>query len=891
MITQSVFFLPSGQFGPLLDGIYDVRLVALSLLVAVLSSCMAMQVAVQARGLKASARLLALSTGSLALGGGVWAMHFIGMLAFDLCTPVAYDPWITVASVLPSVLAAGVALHLIARKTIQIQELLLGGTLVGLGVGAMHYSGMAAMQMGPVLRYDPLYFGLSLLVAVLLAVLALWIRFGLDRLVARLGEWGATLLSGLVMGLAISGMHYTGMLAARFAGELPAGERSTPGEDYVLALAICVAVLTLAGLVLGFNSLLRYRRLVDRLGLERERLRAIMDTVVDALVLIDRNGQIQEFNPAAEQLFGWRADEVIGQNVSLLMPEPFHSRHDGYLANYLQTRQAKIIGNAREVVALHKNQTTFPIRLALGHATLGGVDLFVGSITDLTQQKKQLADLQRAQSIIDESTDAIISKTPEGIITSWNKGAERLLGFTAEDAIGQPMLIAIPPDRTHEETDFLKRIAAGERVEHFETVRRKKDGTLREISVNLSPMRDHQGRIIGVSKIARDISEQKNSEKLRRGKEKAEQEAAARTELMLSMSHEIRTPMNLILGFTEVLLGSALSPEQQRHLQAVEGSAKALLQIIDKILDTVDIEQGKLSLDLHEFRLGGLLKRLETVFVEPTRAKGLSWAVECAVDLNLNCHGDDKRLEQVLGHLVDNAIKFTNEGSVRIRVRHEHAALLFEIVDTGIGMSGEQLARVFNPLTQADSALTRKFGGIGLGCTLSKQLVNLMGGRIGVESVLGLGSCFRVYVPTDLGRPQKLADASPVADVAPARLKVLAVDDVALNRKLVQALLGKHHEVVLAEGGEAAVEMAKTGAFDVILMDIQMPDMDGLEATRQIRAFEAGNRVRRTPIIALTANTTEADRQAALASGMDDFATKPIDVKVLNGLIARVTQA
>ena len=888
MNFDSRFFLPDGPFGPLLVGVHDFGMVGLSLLVAILSSCMAMQVAVQARSLQGVARGLALSTGSLALGGGVWAMHFIGMLAFDLCATAAYEPWLTAFSLLPSVLAAGVALHLIARQSIRPLELWVGGALVGLGVGAMHYTGMAALQMASVLRYDPAYFLLSLVVAVLLAVLALWIRFGIDTLPHRLGDWGVTLLSGTVMGLAISGMHYTGMLAARFAGVPSTVASSVVADHYLLALAIFAAVVGLTGLVAGFNLVLRYRGLVSRLELERERLRTIMDTVVDALVLIDRDGRIQEFNPAAEKIFGWRAQEVIGLNVNVLMPEPFHSQHDRYLSNYLQTRQAKIIGQGRDVLALHKNKTTFPIRLALGHAKLDGVDLFVGSITDLTLQKSQMTDLLLARSIIDESSDAIISKTPEGIITSWNKGAERLLGFTAAEAIGQPMLIAIPADRTSEETDFLNRIRAGERVEHFETIRRRKNGTLCEISVTLSPMRDHDGRIIGVSKIARDIGEKNLGEKLRRGKERAEQAAATRTELMLSMSHEIRTPMNLILGFTEVLMGTQLTPEQQKHLQTVTNSANALLHIIDNILDTVDLEQGKLFLNLHEFSLKSLLARVEQSFAEVARTKGLGWTIDCAVDVDEDCYGDDQRLAQVLGHLLDNAFKFTAEGRVTLKVRKEESALQFEVLDTGIGMSSAQLAKVFNPLTQGDAALTRKFGGIGLGCTLSKQLVNLMGGRIAVWSVLRKGTQFQVVVPMDLGRPQKPVEVDvPTAPPAP-RLRILAVDDIALNRMLIQALMGKHHEVVLADGGEAAVALARQGGFDLILMDIQMPDMDGLEATRNIRAFEAGNRVKKTPIIALTANTSESDRQAALASGMDDFATKPINVKILNDMIARV---
>ena len=309
-------------------GIYEPRLVVLSLLVAIFSSWMGLQIAGQASASRAQ-RTIMLGTGSLALGAGVWAMHFIGMLAFNLCTRVDYHELTTILSALPSIAASFVALSLISRPRLGVGGLLAGGVLVGAGIGAMHYSGMAGMRMNLSLHYDPLMFGLSIVVAVVLATLALGVRSGLSRF-QSMSESRRLLLAAVVMGCAIAGMHYTGMAAARFIGRVAPGSEGHVNSDF-LALAITVITVAFTVFVLAANGLLRYRQMFLDLSRSEAWMRALLTPSVDGVVTIDRKGNINEFNASAERIFGWRRDEIIGRHIDLLIADQENAEKDGLL--------------------------------------------------------------------------------------------------------------------------------------------------------------------------------------------------------------------------------------------------------------------------------------------------------------------------------------------------------------------------------------------------------------------------------------------------------------------------------------------------------------------------------------------------------------------------------
>ncbi|NPU93336.1 MAG: PAS domain S-box protein [Gammaproteobacteria bacterium] len=881
----------------LIYGRFEPWLVALSVIIAMFTSGMALHLATQARHAQSRRRSMPiLLAGSVALGGGVWSMHFIGMLAFDLCTPVTYEPSLTLLSMLPSVAASWVALNLNSRPQITMNELAVGGVLMGAGIGTMHYLGMGAMVMAPALRYDPWIFSLSILVAVVLAMLALWIRFGLRQLGSgALTPLRLDMLSGAVMGIAISAMHYTGMAAARFVP--PLGLELSDGASQPLLLAIGVAVSTvmITSLVVAVDLLLKYRELSQTSRTSEERLRAILDTAVDGIITINTRGRIMGANHAAEQIFGWSSTELMGRNVNMLMPEPFRSNHDGYLANYQKTGVAHIIGVGREVTGMHKEGRQFPMRLAIGHVRLPQEDWFVGFVTDISAR----VAMEQALTENEAKLRSLVSNIPGAAYRCLLE--ERWPMIFISDAIDAitgypPTDFQLPdPPRSYSDLVIPEDQALVQNLEqyltpfHLEYRIRHRDGRVRWILDTGSCVFDDNGKPQWLDGFLMDITRRKEMEQeLFQAKERAEQAAAARSAFLANMSHEIRTPMNAIIGFSDVLMGTTLNPEQHRHLSIISSAARSLLHLLNDILDSAKLEKGKLVLESLDFSLPELLDAVLSTLGMQARRKGLA--------LNLNLHpaladhfvGAPDRIRQVLTNLVGNAIKFTEQGQVDIDVQPDQPGyLLFRITDTGIGIAPDRIDSIFEPFTQADASMSRRFGGTGLGTTISKQLVELMGGWIRVRSTPGQGSCFEFCLPLPAGRK---ADATvPDSGVRLPSLNVLAVDDIQQNLDLLILLLGKAgHRVSSAHDGLAAVEQVMQQRFDLILMDMQMPRLDGLAAARRIRDWQRQQGERPSAIIALTASVLEEDKLAARDAGMDGFSSKPVELDNLNREIARV---
>ena len=438
VMVLSNFFLQPNQQVHLLHVQHDPLLVAVSIAVAIAASVLALWM-VQA-GLRTPGRLqrqVALLCGCGTLGLGIWAMHFIGMLALDLPLDVRYHMGWTLASMLPGLLASWLALRNLLVEHPSLPRLMAAGVVVGAGIALMHYSGMAAMHMEADLRYDPWLFSASLGVAVLMAVsaLVLWSRM-VHRSISSI--WQQLVLPSLVLGGAITGMHYISMSAARFVGHAGHPGLDDTGSSHGLALVVVAICGAMFGLLVLASAVIRYRGLWLKVQRSESRLQAMASTAVDAVITIDGKGLVQSFNPAAEQIFGWKAQDIIGRNLNLLMPSPLAEQHDSYLAHYQQTGERRIIGKGREVLGLHKDGRHIPLRLSIGQADTSEGPIFVGFAYDLTERKRTEAQLRIAASVFDHTCEGIAVIDANHLMVETNPAFTRLTGLQRAQCLRMP---------------------------------------------------------------------------------------------------------------------------------------------------------------------------------------------------------------------------------------------------------------------------------------------------------------------------------------------------------------------------------------------------------------------------------------------------------------------
>lgn len=886
----------------LIMGNFQPTVVFVSIAIAVFASFMALQVASQSLLTPNKyKRYLLTSCGSIALGGGVWSMHFIGMLAFSLCTPISYDVELTALSFIPSVAASWVALNVISTHKPRVSQFVIGGILVGAGIGTMHYVGMAAMKMAPLLRYDMFFFSLSIIVAVILAILSLWIRFSLNHLGRfTLSDLHKNAIAALVMGCAISAMHYIGMAAARFVRP-PGFEFSEQTKMMSLYLGIAVATITIVIilLVLLVNMLVKYQASLQLAKLSEAHYRATISTAVDGIITFNAKGKIESGNHAVELLLGWRLEDVCHQNIRDFIPASFIDEFNTYLNLFSSNKTPQHKSNGRDVEALHVNGKTIPVRVSIGHACIEGKSLFVMYISDLRHR----IDMQRALIQSEAQFRSLITNIP-GIAyrclntDNWpmvfiSDAVENITGYPASDYIG-----ATPKRHfyQHVHPDDLEQIAdqiSKDQVFKLEYRIYNANGDIRWLlgyGTHVNGLDELNVQDKWLDGFIMDITERKEMEQsLLVAKDKAEQAASARAAFLANMSHEIRTPMNAIIGFSDILLDDSLPTEQQKHLRTINQSAKSLLHLLNDVLDSAKLDKGKFELEMRDFSVIEEVDSVVSTLWLQASSKGLFLNVNVSQDVATSYHGAPDRIRQVLTNLIGNAIKFTAQGGVSIDVGIKPSGCIeFAIKDTGIGMTPEQLTLVFDAFAQADASMNRRFGGTGLGTTISKQLVELMGGKITAKSIFGEGSHFSFALP--LAPPKQVLNK--VVKLSTDNIKplnILIVDDIQQNIDLLTIMLKRQgHTVITARDGEQALLRMRSDKVDVVLMDVQMPIMDGLTASRTRRAQELTQQLPHMPIIALTASVLPEDRKAALDAGMDGFANKPIDMILLNHEIAQV---
>ncbi len=833
-----------------ITGTYDYRLVAVSVLIAIVAAYAALDLSSRIATAAGSARFVWIACGGVAMGTGIWAMHYVGMAALKLSVAVLYD-WPTVLlSALVAVASATFALFLVSRPRLD-QPAVIGGSIVmGGGIAAMHFIGMAAMRMPAVATHSAWLVAASILLAIGASYAALRTQFALRNHVA---SWSRRkFVSAILLGAAIPLMHYVGMEGMTFTRD--DGMRQNLGHALFLSPLGLVRIIFLTAMALAAVIVMsifdrRRARNIQELAESRAQLQSIFDHMADGIAVLDLEGNVIQANQVAKTMLGitFAQDslDALRDNVQISLPNGVPLPRDQWplalaIRGIFVSRQELMVSRQDTGQGFVAEINTTPIRNLAGQ-----VIQIIVSHRDITERILNTETRSRLAAIVDSSEDAIIGKDINGIIRSWNAAAEKIFGYSAEEMVGQSILRLLPADRQGEESDFLSNLRRGQIIDHVETVRKTKSGKLIHISLTISPIRDGQGQIIGASKIARDITDRKQLERqLQQG-----QKMEAIGQLTGGIAHDFNNLLGVIignLGLLERLITDR--PDATKRLATAHKAALRGADLTKRLLAFSSNEELKpahtfLAEAIHnttEFAartLGPEIKivtriaeNMPPVFVDPA-------ALESAL-LNLMVNSRDAMPKggtlTVLAELADIEAGFAPVKTGEMKAGR-YACV--SITDTGTGMPREILERALEPFYT-----TKPRGkGTGLGLAMVYGFVKQSGGVVRLYSEVGYGTTVTFYL--------QLADSitAPPKFVLPADIaatsggKVLIVDDEADLLEVAATYLSDMGYVVFqATNGALALEIVKReGDIDLVVTDVIMPGgMNGVELVQAIRTFD-----------------------------------------------------
>jgi two-component system sensor histidine kinase/response regulator len=748
--------------GMAMNGSYDYWLVALSVLIAVLASYAALDLAARVTAAQGRARFAWLSGGATAMGTGIWSMHYIGMLAFSLPIPVFYDWPTVILSLLAAIFTSAIALFIVSRQRMGVPAAMVGSVIMGVGIATMHYTGMAAMRLPAMCHYSPGLVTLSVVLAIVISLVALWLTFHFRNDVK--GKWLPKIASAALMGAAIPVMHYTGMAAAGF---------TLTNEAPNLSHAVSVSSLGITGItivtfmVLGLAVL---TSVMDRrfsvLESSEERLRLIINTALDAVVTMNADGLITNWNSEAERTFGWPSQDALGRRLSeTILPRQYREDYDRGLQRFLKSGDGRMLRQRTEITALRRDGREFPVEVATSPINFGGQWIFSSFIRDITENKRAQEELLNAKQ-------------------------------AAEDA------------------------------------------------------------------------------------------NRAKSAFLANMSHELRTPLNAIIGYSEMLeeeTQEAGKLDTVRDLRKIQSAGKHLLLLINDILDLSKIEAGKMGLHVETFDVPQMIEEIVST-LQPAVAKNGNIL---QVDVGKNAgkmRGDLTKVRQILLNVLSNSCKFTDHGTISLKVDRKTAGLQdwlqFQVIDTGIGITAEHKENLFREFSQADTSIARKYGGTGLGLAITHRFIQIMRGTIAVDSKPGQGSTFTIQLPAEVavesGDPnqsQLPADTPGASQPASQhRGTILVIDDDPVVRDLMSRSLTKlGFRTVTAKTGAEALDLAKNAGPLLITLDVMMPEMDGWSVLKQLKADPGTAHI---PVIMITIVDNEP---MGIGLGASGYLIKPVD--------------
>lgn len=682
----------------------------------------------------------------------------------------------------------------------------------------------------------------------------------------------------------------------------------TGGLSGSLVIFVTIAFIALLFIIGMLYVSIRRKKLVEHeLKRERDLMGSIMETSPVGILVMDSSGEIIFANDLAARVHGMSREEILGRQHNdpvwnivsydgeIYPPErlPF-KRVMAFKIPVLDVRLAIHWTDGRRVLISINASPLF--------GENGDIEKVVATVEDITTRKRVEEALKesahRFRSLVKTAESLIILLSPDRRILEFNRMAEELFGCSRHEVMGKDFFeLFLPESYWIEASRKVKKVLSGFPLRLVEYPVRTKSGDERIVQWSMSSLLDAKGESLGVLAVGQDVTEQKTAEiELREARDAAEAANRAKSEFLANMSHEIRTPISAIMGMTEMTINTDLNDEQRSYLNTVRKAAESLLHIINDILDLSKIEARKMELRYEDFDLHAVLEKHISVLRVQAEEKDIE--LRLVIDSGVsNCfNGDEHRLGQIVTNLVGNSIKFTDKGYVELSVFQvgcwaEGEVLEFRVRDSGIGIAEDKKDKLFESFVQLNSGYSKSHSGSGLGLAISRQLVQMMGGEISVSSREGWGSEFRftVLLKSCIGRLEDAQNKERLLEIPVVnkgkKIRILLAEDNATNQLYLTHFLSERgFDVETVDNGiEVLAAVEKCPDFDLILMDVQMPEMDGLQATRELR--DKGNNI---PIIALTAYAMEGDREKFLESGMTDYASKPVEIDKLTEIIAKV---